>query len=374
MSTTLVPSTAACSENSDILIGALAPLSKPGWVDAGKHLLAGLELAVEEVNNARGVCGRPIKLVVRDTAADAQKAVAAIDEFVSLGVTAVAGEYHSVVACAAAAKADAVGLPYLCSSAVLDELTEQPTDWVARLAPAQSRGWRVYADFLLSAGHGNIAIAGDFSSEYWVSGTKILKERLREFGGSVTAFDIGKHPLDAVAEEIVRHAEDTTALLVLTGIPDPAASIVKAVRRDKRLAGMMIGCPAGQSELGEWLQLLGPADGTAIPFLRYMPEQLNPLGAHVQAILRETLDGAPSFVAFEGYDTIIALSEMIRYRGLRDDGTASSWSQVVVDGTRGQISFARAAGVRVWQWVWPPIQVVDRDPAGPSRLRTLYIA
>jgi transposase InsO family protein len=39
-------------------------------------------------------------------------------------VAALAGEYHSVVARAAAARAAALGVPFLCSSAVLDALTE----------------------------------------------------------------------------------------------------------------------------------------------------------------------------------------------------------------------------------------------------------
>ena len=39
-------------------IGALAPLTTPGWVEAGRHLLAGLELAVEHVNAAGG---RPLE-------------------------------------------------------------------------------------------------------------------------------------------------------------------------------------------------------------------------------------------------------------------------------------------------------------------------
>ena len=46
---------------------------------------------------------------------------------------------------------------------VLDALTEAPTDWVARLAPAQSHGWQIYADFLLSAGHSRIALAAESS-------------------------------------------------------------------------------------------------------------------------------------------------------------------------------------------------------------------
>jgi len=91
-------------------------------------------------NDTGGIVGRLLELVVRDTAADPQRAAAAVNELARLGVAALAGEYHSVVARAAAARADALGLPFLCSSAVLDALTDEPTEWVARLAPAQSHG------------------------------------------------------------------------------------------------------------------------------------------------------------------------------------------------------------------------------------------
>lgn len=40
------------TDGSSIRIGALAPLTRPGWVEAGRHLLAGFELAVREVNGA----------------------------------------------------------------------------------------------------------------------------------------------------------------------------------------------------------------------------------------------------------------------------------------------------------------------------------
>src|SRR3954463_11769803 len=155
-------------DGASVRIGALVPLTPPGWVQAGQHLLAGLELGVGHVNDAGGIAGRALELVVRDTAADPQRAPAAVRELARRGVAAVAGEYHSVVARAAAARADALGLPFLCSSAVLDALTEQPTGWVARLAPAQSRGWRLYADFLLDAGHRRIALATQ-PSVYWAA-------------------------------------------------------------------------------------------------------------------------------------------------------------------------------------------------------------
>ncbi|QWF80071.1 ABC transporter substrate-binding protein [Amycolatopsis sp. CA-230715] len=344
------------SSSDPVRIGALVPLTKPGWVEAGRNLLAGLELAASEVNDTGGIAGRPLELVVRDTAADPRRAVAAVDELARLGVAALAGEYHSVVARAAATRADVLGLPFLCSSAVLDALTDQPTEWVARLAPAQSHGWRIYADFLLGAGHRRIAVAAQ-PSVYWASGTRILREHLAPRGGTVIELELGEPAV--VCDELV--GTRATALLLLVGHPDPALSLVRSVRQDPRLAGTMIGAPAGQPEFGEW--------GAGIPFLRYLPEILEPVGARVENALRERLGGVPSFVAFEGYDTITVLASILRSHGADRARIAESWAHVEVEGTRGRIRFSRAPGIGVRQWTWAPVQVAERDAAEPGRFR-----
>jgi ABC-type branched-subunit amino acid transport system substrate-binding protein len=351
-----------------VQIGALVPLSRPGWVEAGRHLLAGLELAAGEVNDAGGIGGRPLELVIRDTAGDPRRAAAAVDELAGLGVAALAGEYHSVSARAAAAQAGALGLPFLCSSAVLDALTEEPTPWVARLAPAQSHGWQIYADFLLGAGHSRIAVATE-PSVYWASGTRILRDHLAPRGGTVIELDLRALAPAAVCGELA--ANSATALLLLAGFPEPAVPVVKSVRRDQRLAQLMIGAPAGQPEFAEWLTSLGD-DGAAIPFLRYLPERLSPLGLRVEAALRERLAQEPSFVAFEGYDTVTVLTGLLRSHGPDRARIAQSWPRVAVEGTRGQIQFSRTPGISVWQWAWPPVQVADRDPARPGRFRVLH--
>jgi ABC-type branched-subunit amino acid transport system substrate-binding protein len=356
------------SDGSSVQIGALVPLTRPGWLEAGQHLLAGLQLAAREVNDAGAIAGRPLELVVRDTAADPHKAAAAVDELARLGVAALAGEYHSVAARAAATRADALGLPFLCSSAVLDALTEQPTEWVARLAPAQSHGWQIYADFLLSAGYSRIAVATE-PSVYWASGTRILRDYLAPRGSTVIELDMRAHAPTAIRDELAGNR--ASALLLLVGHPEPAVSIVKAVRNEQRLAEMMIGAPAGQPEFAEWATLLG-GDGAAIPFLRYLPERLSPLGARVEMTLHEQLGQAPSFVAFEGYDTIVVLADVLRSHGADRARTAESWPRVTVEGTRGLIQFSRTPGISVWQWASTPVQVVDRDPAQPDRFRILH--
>ncbi len=273
-------------------------------------------------------------------------------------MAALAGEYHSVVARAVAARADELGVPFLCSSAVLDALTARPTDRVARLSPAQSHGWRIYGDHLLAAGHRHLAVATQRGA-YWESGTRILRAHLAAHGGSV--LELGIDPA-AVCDALA--ASDATAVLLLTGFPDPAVPLVRALRQDPRLAGLLIGAPAGQPEFTEWAALLGPA-GAGVPFLRYLPERLSPLGARVADALHGQFGREPSFVAFEGWDTVTVLAAML--------GSATTkWADVRVTGTRGPIRFEQVPGIGVWQWAWPPVQVADRDPADPDRFRILH--
>ncbi|MFF7776383.1 ABC transporter substrate-binding protein [Streptomyces tanashiensis] len=368
MNTPPSPSGSPHRDTSPVRLGALVPLTRPGWVEAGRHLLAGLELAAGEVNDAGGIDGRPLELLVRDTAADPERAAAAVDELAGLGVAAVVGEYHSVVARAAAARADALGVPFLCSSAVLDALTEERTEWVARLAPAQSRGWRIYADFLLAAGLDRITVVTQ-PSVYWATGTRVLREHLAPRGGTVLELDANALTPEALCDALVAH--DASALLLLVGSPEPAVPLVRAVRDDRRLAELLIGAPAGQPEFAGWAASLGE-DGAGIPFLRYLPERLGPLGDRVAKELRERLGEAPSFVAFEGWDTVTVLAAAMRSHGTDRASVAGSWSRVAVEGTRGPIRFSRAPGIGVWQWTWAPIQVVDRDPSEHDRFRVLH--
>lgn len=353
-----------------VRIGELAPLSAPGWAEAGRQLSAGLRLGVAHINQRGGLAGRAVELVRRDTAGDPRRAEEAVDEFARAGVLAVVGEYHSVVARAAAARADQHGIPFLCSSAVLDALAPHTTDFVARIAPPQSYGWQVYSRFLLDAGHRRIAVVAE-SSAYWAAGSRLLREFFTPRGVRVVELDAHAHSPASVCDAVA--ADQATALLLLTGHPQPAVSIVLAARADPRLSGVLLGAPAGQPEFAGWASLLGVA-GAGVPFLRYLPERLTPLGVRVESELRAVLERPPSFVALEGYDTVLVLAAAVEKSGAERAGIAASLSDVRVLGTRGQIAFARVPGSDNWQWAWPPVQVADRDPEELDRFRVLVQA
>lgn len=355
------------ADQASLPIGALAPLTAPGWIEAGRHLVAGLTLATEAVNAAGGVSGARLQLLVRDTAGDPEEAEKAVYELAKLGVVALAGEYHSVAARRVAAAAVTVGLPFLCSSAVIDELVAQPTDLVARIAPPQSLGWQAYAEFLLGCGRSKIAILAG-PGPYWQAGVRILRDFLEPRGGEVIKLSATPDAPASVCDHLA--TSGVAALLLLVGYPEPVVSVVRAVRADPRLQSILLCAPAGQPEFAGWETRVG-ADGASVPFLRYLPPRLSALGTGVAAELRRRLGEEPSFVALEGYDTIAVLAEALRIAETRRMAVAASWGDIALEGTRGPIQFSRPPGSNVWQWSSAPIQIADRDPAASGCFRQL---
>ena len=355
-----------------IRLGALAPLSRPGFLEAGRHLRAGVELAVEEINEAGGaIDGRPFELLVHDTAGTPEFGVAAVRDLAAEGAVAVVGEYHSVVAHAAAGAAVEVGLPFVCSSAVVDAVVDSPTDIVARIAPAQSYCWRVYADYLVSAGYRHVALVMQ-PDRYWSSGARLLQASLAERGVTVTAIEYTAPQGDSITDMLAA-ADGIDALLLLVGYPEPAAGLVKAVRADARLTGLRIGDPAGRAEFPPWLQLLGE-DGVDVPFLRYLPSRLGALGTRVSERLTRILGESPSFVALEGYDSVQVVAEALRIGGPDRKGVREALSGVQVAGTRGMIDFAASSGA-ILQWTRPPVQIAaHHDPQRPREIAVLHQA
>ena len=103
-----------------IKIGVVTALSAPGGVETGKALLAGAEIAAEMIQ-AGGLLGRPVELVVGDTAGTPEKGTAVMERFITKDkVVAVAGELHSSVALAEIEVAHREGVPIVISEAWAD--------------------------------------------------------------------------------------------------------------------------------------------------------------------------------------------------------------------------------------------------------------
>ena len=135
-----------------IRIGGLGPLTLPGIPWAGRELRDGMNLAVQQLNHSGGVLSRQLTLLFEDTHGRPEAGVTAIEKLLDERVQVFAGEFHSVVADAVVEPMQRSGLPFVCASATLDNITARRLGFVFRLAPPQSYGWAVYADFLASEG------------------------------------------------------------------------------------------------------------------------------------------------------------------------------------------------------------------------------
>lgn len=90
---------AACSSQAPILVGLAGPLSDP----VGAPMQRAARLAIEEINAAGGVAGRPIELVEYDDYGHPDSAVAVASTLRLTGVVAVIGHVWSGTTLAAAA-------------------------------------------------------------------------------------------------------------------------------------------------------------------------------------------------------------------------------------------------------------------------------
>ncbi len=112
------------SQTAPIRIGCLQTLSGAMAITGQSHII-GAEIAVDMINDAGGIDGRPLELVVRDTQVSAATAVATLREFSGSGVNLVMGEAFSSVNLAAAPLLVELGLAMASPSAVAMELTHE---------------------------------------------------------------------------------------------------------------------------------------------------------------------------------------------------------------------------------------------------------
>lgn len=366
-----------------IRIGGLGPLSLPGIPWAGRELQDGMALAVKQLNDMGGVLGKSLTLLFEDTHGHPEVGVTAVERLLEKQVHAFAGEFHSVVADAIVEPVQLSGLPFVCASATLDTITTRRLSCVFRLAPPQSYGWRVYADFLAAAGFRH-AVALQEDNPYWKNGSGAIEARLNEHGGQFTRLLAAAGTADATSwmpqvQALLSVPPAPDILLLMMAYPDPLRSVVS----DARAHGLVppacfLGDPAGRTVFPEWWEIAGTL-ATQIPFLSYIGVGgLTDRGKRMSADFERQYRREPTFVALEGYDAILVLADAFDDAGTTEpDKVLKALRQVRQEGTRGTITFlTEPTGVVHQQWKWPPVSVVAYTSAHQtlSRAHVLWDA
>ncbi|MGH3318664.1 MAG: ABC transporter substrate-binding protein [Streptosporangiaceae bacterium] len=169
------------SKNSEpIVLGQIASLTG-NYTPLGTNDRKAAALAVKQINDAGGVLGRKLKIVVRDDKTEPDQSVIAFKDLVGRGADAVVGSSFSNSALATIPLAQREKIPYL-STAASDQQVHPVRPYVF-MAPATSAA---YAESLLryfkATGKTKIAMAYDEKSSYATTGYKATKKMAGRYG------------------------------------------------------------------------------------------------------------------------------------------------------------------------------------------------
>jgi len=146
----------------------------------------GIDLAVEEVNAAGGVLGRPVKVIVEDDAGKPEEAAAAVTKLVNQDrVIAVVGEVASTRSLAGARVCQPAGVPMVTPASTNPQVTEVG-DFVFRtcfIDPFQGTVMAKFARENLKVER--VAILRDIKNDYSVGLADFFKKTFAELGGKL---------------------------------------------------------------------------------------------------------------------------------------------------------------------------------------------
>lgn len=152
---TLFLSAVGCAD-PDVRIGAI--ISETGnSSEYGQSVRRGLDLAVEELNAAGGIAGKPVVLEYRDDHTQAEHGEAAFRELVDSGVEVIIGAVSSPVTIALGELAEAEEILLMSPTASAPEITRFQ-NWVYRVYPSDMLEGTQMADFASDLGLERIVV------------------------------------------------------------------------------------------------------------------------------------------------------------------------------------------------------------------------
>ena len=325
--------------SGNVVIGLAGPLE----LSYGQSMKQAAEMAAEEINAAGGIDGRTLELVIRDDAADPQRAIPIANEFVANeSMVAVVGHITSGATLAGAGIYNAAANPLLeLSPTASSPLITQAGDWTFRVCPSDLEHGPALADWLrtrLGRSRADVLYAND------AYGRGVLDSFVRAYaqaGGTV----VGTDPflpdyvaqagfLDAYVERAVARRADA---LVIGGLATEAIEVIRAARR-LGFTGPILGADGllGVEEAG------AVAEGVYVstPFLPDMP---SPATQQFVAAYREKFGADPDAYAALTYDAVKLVAAAVAAVG-SDRQAVRDWVAAVgngnsFEGVTGNIGF-----------------------------------
>ncbi len=199
----------SAAADGPIALGMLAPFS--GSESAfGAYMQNGAQLAIDEINEAGGVLGQQLELVVEDDACDATVSVAAANKLVTEGIVASVGGYCSGATLPTLPIFDQAGIPMVIPAANSNDLPDAGLPGVFLINGTGTQQAQAAVQYAEQEGATSVAVIDDATS-YSADLAGAFVEQAEEAGVEV-AFEAtvtpGENDYASVATQLAQAAPD----------------------------------------------------------------------------------------------------------------------------------------------------------------------
>ncbi|WP_326533176.1 ABC transporter substrate-binding protein [Pseudorhodoferax sp.] len=295
-----------CGPKPALRIGFLGGLTgrAASFSEEGRN---GVILAIEQRNQAGGVGGRTLELVVQDHGTTAGQAVPAFEALVATRVDAVIGPYASETALALLPAIDAARVLVL-SPAVTSVALAGRDDHLVRLSRTTRDNAQALAEKLHARGQRRVALATDTGNRaYFVAWRDDFKAAFTALGGQVVVDAEFTSTPDTSFEGVVRSvlAAAPDALVAVTSSVDAALIAQQMAKQPQRVPMAAIAASDALLELGG-----GAVEGMLVAQAYNRADDSPRFRSFVEAY-RARFDREPSYSAIASYDAVLVLAQAL---------------------------------------------------------------
>jgi branched-chain amino acid transport system substrate-binding protein len=276
----------------------------------------GVQMALEEVNNAGGVLGKKIEVVVEDNQTKQGQTTTIVKKLISEDhVVALIGDVASSKSLEAAPIAQSSKVPQVATAATNPAVT-QTGDYIFRVCFTDDFQAVVIARFVLETlQKKKVAFMTDVKQDYSVGLTKIAKEYFEKNGGDIVKEQsYSSEDKDFRAQLTAIKASNPDAIIV-TGYYPEAALIAKQARQFG-IKSVLVG---GDGWDGSSLI---PVGGSAVEGAyfsdHFAVSDTSPLVQNFVAAYKKKYNSTPDTFAALGYDAFKLLADAIKRAGGTD--------------------------------------------------------
>ncbi len=302
---------AAPATGEPILIGTVQPMSGP-YAAFGVKFFQAYSMAVEEINEAGGVRGLPIKILFEDSQDKLDLAQTAARRLIQKNVVSIIGGRLSGAGLAIAQIAERELIPYLVDHPSADIITRSGFKWTFRLNPASSMNTVPLREFLKNVATDVKTVALVYENSVYGKGVaEPFKAWLEQNGYQVVVNDVYP-PLSLDYRDLLNKvkAANPDLLFLASNIPDSALLLRQG--RELDLSPKMISGAGAGFSINEFYEQANLAAETVFST---GPWSGNPLSPAVKAFTRKFFaryGHQPKEHEAEGYAAVYVITDALR--------------------------------------------------------------